>query len=394
MARFLLRRLVLLAITLWIVSALMFVMSRIAGDPRLMYLRPGVTQEMWDDWGREMGLDRPLVVQYLVWAGKAIRGDLGNSIWARRPVTEVIAEKLPATLLLGSSTFLFILVGVPLGVMSAVQRGSISDYAGRIFAVMGLALPPFWVGLMLILIFSVQLDWLPPGKRGGIQHFILPSITLGWGFAAGILRLVRSSLLDVLDSEYIKLARAKGVSRGSRRLEACLQECLYTTSYLWRPAASEPVHRGCSDRVRIRLARSWQTRRRCSNGPERLSDAVRPRDAVYLNVCHIQSGCRCNLRLHRSPDQVLVTRAKDVQTCPTCTTAHRCHRQADNMVSEVPPLAGDTRWHPPAFCSDGCVRPIYFSPWTHGGRDPRPTGAACLAEGRFCRIYLGSRSSG
>jgi peptide/nickel transport system permease protein len=169
---------------------------------------------MWDAWGREMGLDRPLVVQYLVWAGKAVRGDLGISLWARRPVIEVIAEKLPATLLLGSSTFLFILVGVPLGVMSAVQRGSISDYAGRTFAVMGLALPPFWVGLMLILIFSVQLDWLPPGKRGGIQHLVLPSITLGWGFAAGVLRLVRSSLLDVLDAEYIKLARAKGVSRG------------------------------------------------------------------------------------------------------------------------------------------------------------------------------------
>lgn len=214
MARFLLRRLVLLAITLWIVSVLMFVMSRIAGDPRLMYLRPGVTQEMWDAWGREMGLDRPLVIQYLVWAGKAVRGDLGISLWARRPVIEVIAEKLPATLLLGSSTFLFILLGVPLGVMSAVQRGSISDYAGRTFAVMGLALPPFWVGLMLILIFSVQLDWLPPGKRGGIQHFVLPSITLGWGFSAGILRLVRSSLLDVLDAEYIKLARAKGVSQG------------------------------------------------------------------------------------------------------------------------------------------------------------------------------------
>ena len=213
MARFLLRRLALLALTLCIVSVLMFVMSRIAGDPRLMYLRPGVTQEMWDAWGKEMGLDRPLVVQYLVWAGKAIRGDLGTSLWARRPVTEVIGEKLPATLQLGSSTFVFILVGVPLGVMSAVQRGSIADYTGRIFAVMGLALPPFWVGLMLILIFSVHLDWLPPGKRGGLQHFILPSITLGWGFAAGILRLVRSSLLEVLDEEYIKLARAKGASR-------------------------------------------------------------------------------------------------------------------------------------------------------------------------------------
>ena len=202
-----------MAFTLFAVSIMVFSLSRVTGDPRLMYIHPQVTKQMWDEWGRVMGLDKPVPVQYLIWVGKAIRGDLGDSHWERRAVTSVIWEKLPATLLLGLAAFIFALACVPLGVLSAVRRGTVWDYTGRFFAIAGLALPPFWVGLMLILIFAVQLDWLPPAKTGGIEHFILPTIAFGWGIGAGMLRLVRSSLLGVLDEEYIKLARAKGVSR-------------------------------------------------------------------------------------------------------------------------------------------------------------------------------------
>ena len=213
MVQFLLRRLLMVAITLWVVSVLVFSMSRITGDPRQVYMRQGVTKQMWEAWGREMGLDKPLPVQYLVWASKAVRGDLGDSLWERRPVTDSIMEKLPATLQLGLAVFIFSMIGVPLGVMSAVRRGTIVDLIGRFIAICGQALPPFWIGLVLILIFSVWLGWLPAAKKGGIDTFVLPTITLGWLFMASVLRLVRSSMLAVLDEEYIKLARAKGVSR-------------------------------------------------------------------------------------------------------------------------------------------------------------------------------------
>ena len=216
MTQFLLRRLLLLLITLWAVSVLVFAMSRITGDPRAMYMVPGVTKEMWDAWGKEMGLDRPLPMQYVVWASKAVRGDMGESLWERRPVTTAVISKLPATLQLGLATFLFsAILGIPLGVLSAVSRGTIVDLVGRFIAVTGQALPPFWIGLVLILVFSVWLEWLPGAKKGGIDTFILPTVTLGWLFAASILRLVRSSMLNVLDEEYIKLARAKGVSEAS-----------------------------------------------------------------------------------------------------------------------------------------------------------------------------------
>ena len=216
MTQFLFRRLILMLITLWAVSALVFTMSRITGDPREMFLSRGVTQEMWEQWGEDMGLDKPLPMQYLVWASKAVRGDLGDSLWERRPVIQSVFEKMPATLQLGLSTFLFsIVIGLPLGVLSAVRRGTIADYIGRTIAVTGQALPPFWIGLVLILVFSVWLNWLPGAKKGGLDTFVLPTITLGWLFAASILRLVRSSMLTVLDEEYIKLAKAKGVSATS-----------------------------------------------------------------------------------------------------------------------------------------------------------------------------------
>ena len=144
-----------------------------------------------------------------------MRGDLGNSLMEHRPVTSAIMERLPATLQLGLASFGYaMLIGIPLGVLSAVKRGTFWDYLGRVFALLGQALPPFWVGLMLIFFFAVRLQWLPSAQRGGIDHFILPTVTLGWLTAAAFLRLVRSAMLEVLDAEYIKFARAKGV-RGS-----------------------------------------------------------------------------------------------------------------------------------------------------------------------------------
>ena len=195
------------------VSVFVFALAHKSGDPRDVLLTTYTSPEQYEAWGERWGLDKPLVVQYGIWLGNALRGEFGESLRELRPVREVILERVPATLQLAAGAMAFsLVVGVPLGILSAVKRGTGWDYAGRTFALFGQALPPFWLGIMLILLFAVQISWLPTSGRGGINHYILPSITLGWLTASGILRIVRSAMLEVLGSEYVKLARAKGVS--------------------------------------------------------------------------------------------------------------------------------------------------------------------------------------
>lgn len=212
MAQFIAIRIINLAIVLVVVSILIFVLSRAQGDPRNLYMDDYATQEQYESWGRLWGLDKPLWQQYLIWAGKAVRGQFGDSLTTRHDAREAVFARLPNTLKLAAAGFFVTLsVGVPLGILSAVRRGSIFDYIGRTVALFGQALPSFWLGVMLILLLSVQIRWLPTGGTGNWTHYVLPAITLGLHPAAGLLRLVRSSMLDVLDSEYIKFARAKGV---------------------------------------------------------------------------------------------------------------------------------------------------------------------------------------
>jgi len=195
-------------------------MSRfIMGDPRLLYVQEGgygLSPEAWDALGVKLHLDKPVAVQYLYWLRDAVQFDLGDSMLDRKPVSEILYDALGPTLQLAFFGWIFATaVGIPLGVLSAVKRGSIWDYLGRGVALLGQTLPVFWVGIMGILIFAVQLRWLPVGTMPdefSFKHFIMPAITLGWFSAAGYLRLTRSAMLDVMDSEYIKLARAKGVN--------------------------------------------------------------------------------------------------------------------------------------------------------------------------------------
>ena len=207
-------------------TLIVFALSRLQGDPRNVMLNVGyVSPEQWAAWGEDMHLDKPLVVQYFIWVSKGFfQGDFGDSLKTGKPVLEMVRGFAPASLQLGLAATLFVLLtGIPIGVLSAVKRGTILDAVGRTFAVFGQALPPFWLGIMLILIFSVNLDWLPSGTRGHdstgffdkLTYYIMPAVTLGWLASAGLMRLVRSSMLDVLDSEYIKLARAKGVNNRS-----------------------------------------------------------------------------------------------------------------------------------------------------------------------------------
>ena len=186
------------------------------GDPRVLLLDDYSTKDDWDRLGRELGLDKPYYEQYGIFIKDAVKGEFGESIQQGRPAMHIILERLPATMQLGFAAFvLSLIVGIPLGILSAVMRGSLLDQFSRIIALIGQSAPPFWLGIMLMFFFAVQLDWLPPFGREGPKSVILPAITLGWFYAAANLRLIRSAMLDVLDSEYIKLARAKGVSSRS-----------------------------------------------------------------------------------------------------------------------------------------------------------------------------------
>ena len=212
MQRFLVRRLITTAVVLLAVSVIIFVMARLVGDPRLAILDDNFTMEQYEEVGVVLGLDKHPVEQYFIFMKGVFQGDLGRSIKERRPVKDVIWERIPATLHLGLVAFVFsVVVGVPLGVLSSVKRGGILDQIGKMVALVGQSAPSFWLGIMLIFLFAVRLEWVPPSGRGDWNSVILPAITLGWFSVAANLRLVRSAMLEVLDSEYIKLARAKGV---------------------------------------------------------------------------------------------------------------------------------------------------------------------------------------
>ncbi|MFC2022232.1 ABC transporter permease [Chloroflexota bacterium] len=212
MQRFILMRCVQAFFSILVLSAIVFGMARLSGSPVDLLILEHGTQEDRVRLEKHLGLDKPVVVQYWLFVSRAVRGDFGESIRARRPVFDVIMERFPATLQLGSMAILMMLfIALPIGVYAAVKRGSLLDLLGRGMAVFGQAAPMFWLGIMLIYIFAVGLQILPTGGRGGIQHLILPAITLGWYMGAGIMRLTRSSMLNVLDSEYVKLARLKGL---------------------------------------------------------------------------------------------------------------------------------------------------------------------------------------
>lgn len=224
MRKYLVRRFFFGILSLIAATLIVFVLSRAQGDPLLLYAKPGgygVSPEQVAALEAKLALDKPLIVQYLIWLGRTVRGDLGETLLAEQDVAKFIFQKLGATLQLGLIAWVFAtLVGVPLGVLSAVKRGSFWDYAGRIFALLGQATPVFFLGILGILLFAVTLDWLPAASRPVHEPFwpsqakalVMPSIAMGWGPAAAYLRLSRSAMLEVLDSEYVMLARAKGVS--------------------------------------------------------------------------------------------------------------------------------------------------------------------------------------
>jgi peptide/nickel transport system permease protein len=210
--RYLIGRFLQSIVSIFVVSLVVFALVRLSGDPVQIMMPAEASQKDIDLMRASLGLDRPWAVQYWRFATRAIQGDFGKSVRFRRPAMDLIAERYAATLELGGlAVLIVIVVALPVGVYAAVRRGTALDYTARAFAALGQAVPPFWLGLVLVLIFGVMLHLLPTSGRGTPLHVLLPGITLGWFAVAGLMRLTRSSMLDVLGSEYVKLARIKGL---------------------------------------------------------------------------------------------------------------------------------------------------------------------------------------
>ncbi len=234
MQRFILRRLAQSVLLLFVLALIIFALARVSGNPADLLLREDATQEDRAHLLRALGLDRPVHEQLYLFLSGALRGDLGESIRYRKPAAEVFFERLPNTLqLLPLAMVGAIVIAIPLGVLAAVHRGTIVDRISGAVAVLGLATPSFWLGIVLIYVFSIKLGVLPSSRMGGPSHYVLPAITLGLFLVAGMMRLVRSSLLEVMGSEFVKLARLKGLSQTVVIWKHCLRNALIPVTTLF-----------------------------------------------------------------------------------------------------------------------------------------------------------------
>ena len=212
MQRFIIGRVIQSIVSMFVVSVVVFALVRLSGDPIQIMMPAEASKADIELVRAHLGLDRPWTVQYWRFLTQALQGDFGRSVRFRRPALDLVTERYGATLELGGlAVFIVIAVALPVGVYSAVRRGSALDYAARAFAALGQAVPPFWLGLVLVLIFGVLLHLLPTSGHSTPLHVLLPEITLNWFAVAGLIQLTRSSMLDVLGSEYVKLARIKGL---------------------------------------------------------------------------------------------------------------------------------------------------------------------------------------
>ena len=214
MRRFLVVRFLQALVALLAITLIVFGLTHLTGSPVDALLPDDASQEQIESLIRHWGLDRPLHEQYLAFLGNAVQGDFGASLkWRGYTAMEVVLQRLPATLKLGGlSVLLSVVVAIPLGVIAATHRGTAVDKSANVVALLGQSLPQFWLGIMLIWIFAVGLGWFPTSGQGGFRHMILPAVAMASFQIAALTRLTRSAMLDALRSEYVKLARLKGVS--------------------------------------------------------------------------------------------------------------------------------------------------------------------------------------
>jgi peptide/nickel transport system permease protein len=212
--RFAVARLIRSAVTLWLVVTAVFVVLRLTGDPAQAMLPDDATPEQIEAFRLQFGLDEPLLVQYLTYWANLAQGNFGESLRERRPVIDMVEDRLGATLLLaGAAIAISLLLGIPAGILAALTRNSPWDRLLMGLAFIGQSAPNFFIGIVLILLFSLQLKWLPSAGSESPQHLLLPAVTLATGLLAALARMTRSSLLEVIRQDYIRVARAKGLSR-------------------------------------------------------------------------------------------------------------------------------------------------------------------------------------
>jgi len=216
MARFMVQRAIIALLVAVTVSIIGFTLLRLSGDLAAALAGDTATPQQITQTAHLYGLDRPIVVQYLEWAGKALRGDLGRSLFSNEPVTYLIGTRLGVTVQLSFMALVFALaISIPLGVVAATRPNSWIDRLALGIAVVGQAIPSFWLGLILIIVFGVSLRWLPISGSESFSHFILPMVTLGVSVVPALMRLTRTGMLDALESDYIRTARAKGLGAAS-----------------------------------------------------------------------------------------------------------------------------------------------------------------------------------
>lgn len=212
MSRYIARRLLQAVIVLFGIMTIVFFLMRLTGDPAIVMMPPDASTEMIEAYRKAMGLDRPLLVQYWSYLTHAVRGDFGKSLRFREPALSLVLERFPASIQLAFAALVMsLLVGIPVGLFSAVRRNTVADSLFRLVALLGQSMPSFWLGIVLILFFAVQKRLLPSSGYGTWQHLVLPAFALGTRPLALFIRLSRSSLLDALGEDYMRTARAKGL---------------------------------------------------------------------------------------------------------------------------------------------------------------------------------------
>jgi peptide/nickel transport system permease protein len=227
---FLLSRILYAIAVIFGVSVAVFFLIRIGGDPSALFLPPEASADEIERFRHLMGFDRPLVAQYFDFLARAIRGDFGMSLRYDQPAMQLVLDRVPATLeLSGMALGLSLAVSIPLAIIAAAWRGSIADRASLVVSLIGQSFPAFWLAIMLILLFSETFHVLPPSGRGGLRHLIMPAIVLATYSTAIITRLLRSSMIEVLQSDYIRTARGKGVSESRIVLKHALRNAAIPT---------------------------------------------------------------------------------------------------------------------------------------------------------------------
>jgi ABC-type dipeptide/oligopeptide/nickel transport system permease component len=212
MTGFLIRRLLASILVILGVSIVVFFLTFLSGDPAVLMMPPNSTAEEVREFRARMGYDDPIIVQYGRYLQHAVRGDFGESLTHGQSALPLILDRLPATFQLTIVSMLIAIgAAVPLGVLSAVKRGTIFDFGGMFIALIGQSVPSFWLSIMMIYLFAVQWGWLPTSGRGGAEHVVMPAVAIAIGLMALLTRLVRSSMLEVLGADYIRTARAKGL---------------------------------------------------------------------------------------------------------------------------------------------------------------------------------------